>query len=141
MLSRRVVIQGGLLTAAGAFVGSRDLRAISRIRIAVVSDLHHSTLDIGSKGCSEAVPLLREFVAFCNTRDLDAVVCTGDLIEEFDPATDIQLATQLYERFRGLRAPLHCVPGNHDVNYIGTDEWESVFGKGSFSSRSVDTNG
>lgn len=143
MPSRRSLLLAPLLAAAGSLLANRGGAAgeTTHLRIALVADVHHSRANVGFKASLSGRDLLRDFVARCNDRQPDLVISAGDLIEEIDAATDRALAREVREIFAKLDAPLLCVPGNHDVRHIGIEEWEAIFGRGSFTSRSVDRNG
>ena len=87
-------------------------RTDERTRLGVFADPHLSTRETGtSKLFEHTVDRVADTVADANTRELDAVVCVGDLTKDGEPWN--------YDRFDELIAeldvPFHAIPGNHDV--------------------------
>src|SRR4051812_44330221 len=87
------------------------------VRLAQISDLHLSPpgTSEGMMMLAESGPLLERAVAAINALpDLDAVLVSGDLIDDGTPAT-LDAAIALLNR---LRVPWYAVPGNHDVAFL-----------------------
>lgn len=81
-------------------------------RLAVISDPHVSTRASGSpKQFDLTESFLEATVTDINSRDVDAVVSTGDLTKDGAP-WDFERVDAL---LAGLSAPFFAVPGNHDV--------------------------
>ena len=107
----------------GPTVGSlvarlRRPRTDERTRLAVVADPHLSTRAEGSsKLFDHTVAHVKNAIADANGRDVDAMVCVGDITKDGEPWN--------YDRFdellADLDAPFYAVPGNHDVPKAGDD--------------------
>lgn len=104
-------------------------------RIAVLSDVHFSTTEARTSKQLHRTPThLRAAVSDINRRDVDAVVCLGDLVHRGRSAEYDRVA----DRLDDLDPPLYAVPGNHDLSsYEGTDGLELTsfaerFGGGSY---------
>lgn len=87
-------------------------RTDERTRLGVFGDPHLSTREAGtSKLFEQTEARVAATVADANTRELDAVVCVGDLTKDGEPWN--------YDRFdeliADLQVPFHAIPGNHDV--------------------------
>ena len=81
-------------------------------RLAVISDPHVSTRASGSaKQFDRTESFLKTTIDDINSRDVDAVVSTGDLTKDGAPWDFERLDELLAE----LTAPFFAVPGNHDV--------------------------
>ena len=108
-----IVLLAILLQAASLF---------AQVTIAQISDTH-----IGEKHSPHAEENLRLAVKMINARHPDAVILSGDIGENpkaWETARSI---------LRGLKAPLHYVPGNHDVHSNDVDRYRGVFGKDYYS--------
>ena len=81
-------------------------------RLAVISDPHVSTRASGSpKQFDRTESFLKTTIDDINSRDVDAVVSTGDLTKD-GALWDFE---RLDELLAELTAPFFAVPGNHDV--------------------------
>ena len=92
--------------------------AHAQVTIAQLSDTH-----LGEPRAPHAAEHLKEAVEMINQRHPDAVILTGDIGEtpqEWQHAKAI---------LKGLKAPLHYVPGNHDVHTHDVNRYRAVFGK------------
>lgn len=93
------------------------LLAAAQVRIAQLSDLH-----IGLAKAPNAANNLRKAVQIINDRGVDAVVVTGDIGEN---PKDWEEAREILSH---LRAPVHYIPGNHDIHSNDFDRYRHVFG-------------
>jgi 3',5'-cyclic AMP phosphodiesterase CpdA len=87
------------------------------VTIVQLSDTH-----IGEPHAPHAAENLRKAVSMINTLHPDAVLVTGDIGEN---AMAWQKARAI---LKDLKAPLHYVPGNHDVHVHDVNQYRSVFG-------------
>lgn len=111
------------------------------IRIGVTTDVHHSAADVGTKVCTKAIEYLTAAVAIFNAKATDIVVDCGDAIEDVDLSSDQAFAADLKAVFDGLECDHEHVVGNHDVANMSIEQWEAIFGGGSFTSHSRDLLG
>lgn len=82
------------------------------------------------KLCHQALPLLGDFVEFCNQQDLTFAAQLGDFIEDIPGSvesdrTHFQSGMMVLS---GLRAPLLSVIGNHEQVNLSVDEICSLAG-------------
>jgi DNA repair exonuclease SbcCD nuclease subunit len=94
------------------------LSSAAQVVIAQLSDTH-----LGLKGAPEASDNLRRAVEMINQRHPDAVIVSGDIGET--PAA----RREAQEIMSGLKAPIYCVPGNHDDSANDLDAYRLDFGK------------
>ena len=93
---------------------------LAQVKLAQLSDTH-----LRSPDAPRAVENLKKAVQMINDRGPDVVIVTGDIAESpegWQEARDI---------LKELKAPVHYVPGNHDVkaNPGDVEKWRGVFGK------------
>ena len=98
------------------------------LRIAVVSDIHHGADHLAKKGTA-ALGLLGDFVRFVGEVKPDLVLDLGDRISDRDKDHDLALQAEVAEAFRGIRAPLRHLCGNHDVEFLTIAENETALGQ------------
>ncbi len=93
---------------------SDDPEALTRLRIAHLSDLH-----VGKGGSHSELLMshVAEVIAAVNRQPPDLVVVTGDLVHNGQDPHNQPIAQRL---LRELQAPVLVVLGNHDI------EWKSV---------------
>jgi len=91
------------------------------IRIAVVTDIHHGADHLAKKGTA-ALGLLGEFARFVEEARPDLVLDLGDRISDRDAGHDRALQAEVAEAFRGIRAPLRHLCGNHDLEFLTVAE-------------------
>jgi Icc-related predicted phosphoesterase len=101
---------------------------MSRLRLAVVADVHHGRDQFTKKG-SAALPLVAEFARFVADARPDAVVDLGDRISDEDPATDRRLAAEAAAAFREVPAPVHHLCGNHDLDHLTVADNAAALGR------------
>ena len=89
-----------------------------RVSIVQISDTH-----LGDHHAPHAAENLKLAVKMINDLHPDAVILSGDIGEN---PKDWDEARSILEK---LRAPLHYVPGNHDVHSKDVDRYRGVFGK------------
>ena len=95
-------------------------------RLAVVSDPHVSTRASGSaKQFDRTESFLEATLNDINSRDVDAVVSTGDLTKDGAP-WDFERVDELLAE---LSAPFFAVPGNHDVPKTFDDHPSASLGR------------
>lgn len=86
------------------------------MRIALVSDTHTN------HGMPDDQPLYRghldQVIAQVNAAQVDLVLIAGDLTESGDARDQIDFQSQV----AGFQAPVHVVPGNHDIGNKATAE-------------------
>ncbi len=98
------------------------------LKLAIVTDIHHGA-DTGTKRGSAALPLLRQFIAFANDWQPDAVLDLGDRISDVDRSTDRALLAEVAAEFEAVRPPRHHLLGNHDVAFMAHDDNASALGR------------
>jgi predicted MPP superfamily phosphohydrolase len=89
-----------------------------QVSIVQISDTH-----LGDHHAPHAAENLKLAVKMINDLHPDAVILSGDIGEN---PKDWDEARSILEK---LRAPLHYVPGNHDVHSKDVDRYRGVFGK------------
>jgi DNA repair exonuclease SbcCD nuclease subunit len=94
------------------------LTSAAQVVIAQISDTH-----LGLKGAPDASNNLRRVVEMVNQRHPDAVIVSGDIGET--PAARREAQAIL----SALKAPIYCVPGNHDDNANDIDAYTAAFGE------------
>ena len=97
-------------------------------RIALVTDIHHGA-DVGTKGGTQALPLLRRFCAWAEAQRPDLVVDLGDRINDVERQTDIALTQEVAAVFADLSIPRVHLLGNHEVAKMQPDEAETAIGQ------------
>jgi 3',5'-cyclic AMP phosphodiesterase CpdA len=107
-----------LLVFCLAALGLLAASAEPQVTVAQISDTH-----IGDKRAPNAADNLRQAVAMINERHPDVVILSGDIGE------NLQAWDQARSILQSLHAPLHYVPGNHDVHRQDLDRYRKVFGK------------
>ncbi|QLG26972.1 metallophosphoesterase [Halorarum halophilum] len=115
-------VERGGPTSGSLMARLRRPRTEERTRLAVVADPHLSTRAEGSSKLFEhTVESVEKAIADANGRNVDAMVCVGDITKDGEPWN--------YGRFdellADLDAPFYAVPGNHDVPKDG-DEHETM---------------
>lgn len=111
----------------------------SRLKLAIVTDIHHGPVSKTKRG-DEALPLLHKFVDFANEWDADLVIDLGDRISDKDNATDRGLTADVAGAFQRVSIPRRHLAGNHDLEFMSRAEGEELLGT-SLVSESVDING
>jgi predicted MPP superfamily phosphohydrolase len=89
-----------------------------QVSIVQISDTH-----LGDHHAPHAADNLKQAVKMINQMHPDAVILSGDIGEkpqDWDEARSI---------LKNLKAPLHCLPGNHDVHSRDVERYRNVFGK------------
>jgi len=94
------------------------LTSVAQVVVAQLSDMH-----LGMKDKPEAADNLRRAVDMINQRHPDAVIVSGDIGET--PAARREAQAIL----SALKAPIYCVPGNHDDTADNVDAYTADFGK------------
>ena len=110
-----------LLAAAPVMAQDASLTKDDRddqVSIVQISDTH-----LGDHHAPHAAENLKLAVKMINDLHPDAVILSGDIGEN---PKDWDEARSILEK---LRAPLHYVPGNHDVHSKDVDRYRGVFGK------------
>lgn len=105
------------------------------IRFALVTDVHICDRETPYEGVvrklsHRALPLLRDFVAFCNDQDLTFAAQLGDFIEDIPGSVESDRThfKRGMQVLSGLRAPLLSVIGNHEQVNLSVDEICSLAG-------------
>jgi 3',5'-cyclic AMP phosphodiesterase CpdA len=106
------------------------------MKFAIINDMH-----IGPKGSGfakgvqrklteESERLVKRFVNDMNeTEHPKFVICLGDLIEDInDREKDIESFKYALDLLAPLKAPLHCLVGNHDVRTLKQEEIADMLG-------------
>lgn len=90
----------------------------AQVTVAHLSDLH---LDLSTAPGTE--DRLRQAVDIINARNVDAVIVTGDIGEQFEDSW-----RKAREILRRSKAPVYFVPGNHDDSYSSIERFSADFG-------------
>lgn len=98
---------------------------MEKLRIAVVTDIHHGPTRYTKRG-ADALPLLNEFKTHVAAGNFDLVVDLGDRISNVDHDTDLQLEAEVISVFEGIDVPREHILGNHDLHYISARENEAI---------------
>jgi len=112
---------------------------IEKLRIAVVTDIHHGPTRHTKRG-ADALPLLKEFRTHVSAGNFDLVVDLGDRISNVDHDTDLQLEAEVISVFEEIDVPREHILGNHDLHYISAKENEEIL-KRPLVSHSIDVKG
>ncbi len=99
------------------------------VSIGLVADFHYAPITVGNRYCSESLTKLRAAVAELQTRELDLVVCLGDVIDESETIeAELGCVRQVVECLDALPAPKHFVLGNHDVSELTKEQFLEACG-------------
>lgn len=113
---------------------------IRMIRIAIVTDVHHGA-DGPVKLGTQALRLVADFTAYCNSGRFDFAVDMGDRTNDVgEPVADLALATTISNALADITIPKHHLMGNHDAYALSIAQWESLLGQ-SMGHNSIDVNG
>jgi 3',5'-cyclic AMP phosphodiesterase CpdA len=86
---------------------------MSRHRIGLINDIHYGFPADREQDWIE--PGIEDLIERFNDADLDVVIALGDMIEHGTAEEDSERLGRLRELFDRLDAPVHAIPGNHDV--------------------------
>ncbi len=89
----------------------------ARLRLSLVTDIHHGPAKMTKKG-DDALPLLARFVTRANEAGPDFVVDLGDRISDIDAETDRRLEDEVAAVMTGLAVPRLHILGNHDMVHL-----------------------
>ncbi len=96
------------------------------LRILVVSDIHHRSVDAPPKLCSHGLQLLEPVISQTMSGEYDLLVDLGDRIEELGPEEDIGLAKDIAAVFMQARVPRVHLMGNHDSYFLTAGHWSDI---------------
>jgi HAD superfamily hydrolase (TIGR01450 family) len=96
-----------------------------RLRLAVVTDIHHGP-DVLTKKGSAALGLLSHFVHFCKHHRPDMVIDLGDRVNNESPEADQRRLLEVAREFKKITAPRMHLMGNHDLACLSRDENQSA---------------
>ena len=108
------------------------------LRLAIVTDIHHGAPKLTKRG-DRALALLDEFLAFCAGYGPDMIVELGDRISDRDRETDRRLLAEVAAKFQGLNTPRAHLDGNHDSDFLLSEDNAAALGTSGHASR--DLNG
>ncbi|MFT5241860.1 MAG: 3',5'-cyclic AMP phosphodiesterase CpdA [Kiritimatiellia bacterium] len=113
----------------------------SLLSIGLVADLHYAPITVGNRYCSESLTKLQAAVAVFQERDLDLVVCLGDVIDESETIEgSLSCVREVVQTLNLLPAAKHYVLGNHDVSELSKAQFLASCG-GNVSYYSFDCRG
>jgi len=112
---------------------------MSKVRLAVVTDIHHGA-DYGTKLGASALPLLGRFRDWCVDTSPDLIVELGDRINNVSAEVDDHLTREVAAAFHGFPREVVHLLGNHDCHTLSIEQSEAAFQK-SFRSHSRDQGG
>jgi len=101
-----------------AVVGLLAPSAAAQLVMAQISDCH-----IGQKLAPRAAENLRKIVRMVNARHPDLIIVSGDIGEE------VGYWEEARKILGELKAPIHYLPGNHDVHESDVERYRKVFGE------------
>lgn len=96
------------------------------LRILVVSDIHHRSVDAPPKLCSRGLQLLEPVISQTISGEFDLLVDLGDRIEDLGPEEDIGLAKDIAALFVRARVPRVHLMGNHDSYFLTAEHWSKL---------------
>jgi 3',5'-cyclic AMP phosphodiesterase CpdA len=96
----------------------------SQLTIGLVADLHYAPITVGSRYCSESLTKLQASVDMLKARDLDLVVCLGDVIDKSETVkAELECIREVKASLNSLSAEKHFVLGNHDVSELTKEQF------------------
>jgi 3',5'-cyclic AMP phosphodiesterase CpdA len=102
----------------------------SALTIGLVTDLHYAPMTVGNRYCSESLTKLKAAVENFQTRELDLVVCLGDVIDKSETIEAEQKCIgEVVEALGALEPEKHFVLGNHDVSELTKDQFLAACGQ------------
>ncbi len=102
----------------------------TKLRIGLVTDLHYAPMTVGSRCCSESLTKLQAAVDNFQQRDLDLVVCVGDVIDKSEKIEgELGCIREVVETLDQLPAESHFVLGNHDVSELTKAQFLAACGQ------------
>lgn len=112
---------------------------MSKVRLAIVADIHHGA-NHGTKLGESALPLLARFREWCAATSPTLAVELGDRINDRDAQHDARLTREVADAFARFPAPITHLLGNHDCFALARAGAEAAFQQ-SFASHSRDLDG
>ena len=95
-----------------------------RITIGLVTDLHYAPMTVGNRYCGESLSKLRAGVTTLQTRNVDLLVCLGDVIDKSETVEkEIVRVREVADTLARLPVDHHFVLGNHDVSELTKDQF------------------
>ena len=111
------------------------------LSIGMVADLHYAPITVGNRYCSESLTKLQAAVEVLRTRELDLVICLGDVIDKSETIeAEVACIREVTGALSALRAEKHVVLGNHDVSELSKAQFVDAWGAEA-SHYSFDCNG
>lgn len=99
------------------------------LTIGLVADLHYAPMTVGTRYCSESLTKLQAAVESFQERNLDFVVCLGDVIDHSETIEgELGCIREVVQALDVLAAEKHFVLGNHDVSELSKDQFLSACG-------------
>jgi predicted phosphodiesterase len=119
-----------LKASAGLFAGGILHAASAPLRFGVVTDVHYADRSpAGSRFYRLGMSKLRACVDLMNSQGVDFLIELGDFKDQDvkpDEAGTLRFLGSIEEVFRGFRGPKYHVLGNHDVDSITKEQFQSV---------------
>ena len=112
------------------------------VRFGAFADSHYAEMVYGNRHCQDSTAKLSACLERYRERDLDFVICLGDLIDKAeDRDTELGYLTRMREVLAGFSGDKHCVVGNHDVATLTKGEFLEHCGPGRPAFYSFDLKG
>jgi UDP-2,3-diacylglucosamine pyrophosphatase LpxH len=91
--------------------------------IAVLSDIH-----LGPAHEDDLFATLQNTLDRIQSHATDKILVLGDIVQETDMSTDERLLTDFIKRLDATGVPYRCLAGNHDVEELSYETYETVVG-------------
>ena len=92
---------------------------LHKLTVGLVADLHYAPMTVGNRYCSESLTKLTAAVDLLKSRELDLVICLGDVIDKSDTVeAELTCIKEVTDVLDTVGAESHFVLGNHDVSKI-----------------------
>jgi alkaline phosphatase len=119
-----------LKASAGLFAGANLYAASAPLRFGVVTDVHYADrAPAGTRFYRLGLGKLHACVDLMNSQGVDFLIELGDFKDQDvkpDEASTLRFLGAIEEVFRGFRGPTYHVLGNHDVDSISKEQFQSA---------------
>jgi alkaline phosphatase len=131
VLSRRVFLKSSAFAAAGLLFRPAWSHANLpdnpvKVRFGIVTDSHYADIDThGTRHYRESIGKMTECVTLMNDKKVDFVIHLGDF-KNGAPSGSIENLRLIESLFGQFNGPRYHVLGNHDMDSISKDQFQSV---------------